>query len=180
MRVRSSTVTCTRSQLASTAVVDAAAMHPPPAAVRDPAERSDVDVQHLAGSVPFLADVGGSAADDLAGESIDLAQARQLPAAQYRADGRGRELQQPGQRGWAGVLVQACPDDPQLHRQRRAPRAPEVARLGRTLREWRSQVLAHCDTDGLSNGGTEAIKMLIERARRLAHGATATSTTTAS
>jgi hypothetical protein len=65
-------------------------MHPPPAAVRDPAELSDVDVQQLAGSVPFVADVGGSAADDLAGESIDLAQARQLPAAQHRADGRGR------------------------------------------------------------------------------------------
>jgi hypothetical protein len=33
---------------------------------------------------------------------------------------------------------------------------PEVARLGRTLRAWRSQVLAYFDTDGLSNGGTEA------------------------
>jgi transposase len=47
---------------------------------------------------------------------------------------------------------------------------PEVARLGRTLRAWRSQVLAYFDTDGLSNGGTEAINMLIEKARRLAHG----------
>jgi hypothetical protein len=34
----------------------------------------------------------------------------------------------------------------------------------------RAQVLAHFDTDGLSNGGTEAINMLIEKARRLAHG----------
>ncbi len=47
---------------------------------------------------------------------------------------------------------------------------PEVARLGRTLRTWRSQVLAYFDTDGLSNGGTEAINMLIEKTRRLAHG----------
>jgi transposase len=47
---------------------------------------------------------------------------------------------------------------------------PEVARLGRTPRAWRSQVLAYFDTDGLSNGGTEAINMLIEKARRLAHG----------
>ncbi len=47
---------------------------------------------------------------------------------------------------------------------------PEVARLGRTLRAWRAQVLAYFDTDGLRNGGTEAINMLIEKARRLAHG----------
>jgi transposase len=46
----------------------------------------------------------------------------------------------------------------------------EVARLGRTLRAWRAQVLAYFDTNGLSNGGTEAINMLIEKARRLAHG----------
>ncbi len=31
-------------------------------------------------------------------------------------------------------------------------------------------MLAYFDTDGLSNGGTEAINMLIEEARRLAHG----------
>ncbi len=35
---------------------------------------------------------------------------------------------------------------------------------------WRAQVLAYFATDGLSNGGTEAINMLIEKARRLAHG----------
>ena len=47
---------------------------------------------------------------------------------------------------------------------------PEVARLGRTLRAWRSQVLAYFDTSGVSNGGTEAINMIIEKIRRLAHG----------
>ena len=47
---------------------------------------------------------------------------------------------------------------------------PEVARLGRTLRAWRAQVLAYFDTDGVSNGGTEAINLIIEKVRRLAHG----------
>jgi transposase len=46
----------------------------------------------------------------------------------------------------------------------------EVARLGRTLRPWRAQVLAYFDTSGVSNGGTEAINLLIEKTRRLAHG----------
>lgn len=52
----------------------------------------------------------------------------------------------------------------------RTARSPEVTKLGRTVRAWRSQVLANFDTDGLSNGGTEAVNMLIEEARRLAHG----------
>lgn len=46
----------------------------------------------------------------------------------------------------------------------------EVARLGRTLRQWRQQVLAYFDTSGVSNGGTEAVNLLIEKTRRLAHG----------
>jgi transposase len=47
---------------------------------------------------------------------------------------------------------------------------PEVARLDRTLRAWRPQVLAYFATEGVSNGGTEAINLLIEKTRRLAHG----------
>jgi transposase len=47
---------------------------------------------------------------------------------------------------------------------------PEVARLGRTLRAWRRQVLAYFHTGGVSNGGTEAIHLLVEKTRRLAHG----------
>ena len=47
---------------------------------------------------------------------------------------------------------------------------PEVARLGRTLRAWKAQVLAYFDTAGVSNGGTEAINLIIEKVRRLAHG----------
>ena len=44
------------------------------------------------------------------------------------------------------------------------------ARLGRTLKAWRQQVLAYFDTSGVSNGGTEAINLIIEKTRRLAHG----------
>ncbi len=47
---------------------------------------------------------------------------------------------------------------------------PEVARLGRTLRAWRTQVLAYFATRGVTNGGTEAINLSIEKVRRLAHG----------
>ena len=47
---------------------------------------------------------------------------------------------------------------------------PEVSRLGRTLRAWRTQVLAYFHTRGVSNGGTEAINGVIEKTRRLAHG----------
>ena len=48
---------------------------------------------------------------------------------------------------------------------------PEVARLGRTLRAWKAQVLAYFDTSGVFNGGTEAINLIIEKVRRpdLAH-----------
>jgi transposase len=47
---------------------------------------------------------------------------------------------------------------------------PEVARPGRTLKAWRQQVLAYFETSGVSNGGTEAINLIIEKIRRLAHG----------
>ena len=47
---------------------------------------------------------------------------------------------------------------------------PEVARLGRTLKQWRAAFLAYFDTDRASNGGTEAINGLIELHRRIARG----------
>lgn len=47
---------------------------------------------------------------------------------------------------------------------------PELARLGRTLKQWREHVLARFDTDRISNGGTEAVNLIIEKTRRLAHG----------
>ncbi len=46
----------------------------------------------------------------------------------------------------------------------------EIARLGRTLRQWRTEILAYFATGGVSNGGTEAINGAIEKTRRLAHG----------
>jgi len=47
---------------------------------------------------------------------------------------------------------------------------PEIARLGRTLRQWRQAFLAYFDTARSSNGGTEAINGLIELHRRVARG----------
>jgi transposase len=47
---------------------------------------------------------------------------------------------------------------------------PEVARLGRTLTAWNAQVLAYFDTHCVSSGGTEAINLIIDNVRRLAHG----------
>lgn len=47
---------------------------------------------------------------------------------------------------------------------------PEVRRLGKTLKQWRTAFLAYFTTDGASNGGTEAINGLIELARRIARG----------
>jgi hypothetical protein len=46
---------------------------------------------------------------------------------------------------------------------------PRGRRLGRTLRQWRQHVPAYFTSSGVSNGGTEAINLLIEKTRRL-HG----------
>ena len=47
---------------------------------------------------------------------------------------------------------------------------PEIARLGRTLNQWRDPFLGYFTTSGANNGGTEAINGLIELARRVARG----------
>lgn len=47
---------------------------------------------------------------------------------------------------------------------------PEIARLGRTLRRWRTEFLAYFTTGRANNGGTEAVNGLIELARRIARG----------
>lgn len=47
---------------------------------------------------------------------------------------------------------------------------PEIARLGRTLRRWKTEFLAYFKTHGASNGGTEAINGLIELGRHIARG----------
>lgn len=47
---------------------------------------------------------------------------------------------------------------------------PEVAKLGRSLRAWKAAILAYFDTNGASNGPTEAINGVIETTRRIARG----------
>ncbi|QTX06105.1 ISL3 family transposase [Agromyces archimandritae] len=47
---------------------------------------------------------------------------------------------------------------------------PEIARLGKTLNQWRDAFLAYWATNRSSNGGTEAVNGLIELARRVARG----------
>ncbi len=47
---------------------------------------------------------------------------------------------------------------------------PEIARLGRTLNQWKDAFLGYFTTAGANNGGTEAINGLIELARRVAKG----------
>jgi transposase len=49
--------------------------------------------------------------------------------------------------------------------------ATEIARLGRTLRHWKTALFAYFDTGRASNGGTEA-NGLIELHRRIARGFT--------
>jgi transposase len=46
----------------------------------------------------------------------------------------------------------------------------EIARFGRTLRQWSTQLLAYFATSGANNGGTEAVNGLIELHRRIARG----------
>lgn len=46
----------------------------------------------------------------------------------------------------------------------------EIARRGRTLKQWREPFLAYFTTAGANNGGTEAMNGLIELHRRVARG----------
>ena len=77
---------------------------------------------------------------------------QQLRSIYHAVPAKGREI--------AAKVLDSLPNCP----------IPEVARLGRTLRAWKAQVLAYFDTSGVSNGGTEAINLIIEKVRRLAHG----------
>ena len=47
---------------------------------------------------------------------------------------------------------------------------PEVARLGRTLKAWKREILAYWHTDRSNAGPTEAINNVIETTRRIARG----------
>lgn len=52
----------------------------------------------------------------------------------------------------------------------RAEKGREIARLGRSLRAWKTAILAYFDTGGASNGPTAAINGVIETTRRIARG----------
>ena len=46
----------------------------------------------------------------------------------------------------------------------------ELSRLVRTVRAWEAEVLAFHQTEGCSNGPTEAINLLIKKVKRVGHG----------
>ena len=48
-------------------------------------------------------------------------------------------------------------------------RIPELRRLGRTLRSWHTEILAHHAT-GASNGPTEGLNLLVKQVKRVAFG----------
>ena len=79
--------------------------------------------------------------------------AQKVRAAYAHPDpGRGRQL--------AEQIVAILPTCP----------IPEIARLGRTFKQWKDAFLAYFDTGRASNGGTESINGLIELHRRIARG----------
>lgn len=50
-------------------------------------------------------------------------------------------------------------------------RIPELRRLGRTLRAWQTEILAH-HTTGASNGPTEGLNLIVKQVKRVAFGFT--------
>jgi transposase len=52
----------------------------------------------------------------------------------------------------------------------RACPIPELARLGRTLRAWREELVAHFDHPAVSNGPTENLNLKIKNTKRIARG----------
>ncbi len=47
---------------------------------------------------------------------------------------------------------------------------PELARLGRTLHAWRTELCAHFDHPTVSNGPTENLNLKIKNTKRIARG----------
>jgi transposase len=47
---------------------------------------------------------------------------------------------------------------------------PEIAKLGRTLHAWRTELLAHFDHPDTSNGPTENLNLKIQNTKRIARG----------
>ena len=46
---------------------------------------------------------------------------------------------------------------------------PEIVSLGKTLRSWRNEILAH-HTTGASNGPTEGLNLCVKKVKRCGHG----------
>jgi hypothetical protein len=72
------------------------------------------------------------------------------------------------------------PSGPERLRSSRSPAGEpwpdRLQRLGRTLRAWRTELLAYFDTGGASNGPTEAINLLISKPPADTDSATSTTT----
>lgn len=47
---------------------------------------------------------------------------------------------------------------------------PEIAKLGRTLHAWRTELLVHFDHADVSNGPTENLNLKIKNTKRIARG----------
>jgi hypothetical protein len=47
---------------------------------------------------------------------------------------------------------------------------PRTHRLARTIDSWHTELLAYFNTEGVSNGPTEAINLLIKKIKRVGHG----------
>jgi hypothetical protein len=98
-------------------------VHPPATPVRYPAELHDVDVQQVAGVlalVPALA--VPPAAQQLAGEPVDLGQPRHPGAGEHRSDGGGRHPHDRGQPERPGVVLGPGGDDRRDGLRRRSAR----------------------------------------------------------
>ena len=50
-----------------------------------------------------------------------------------------------------------------------ADEVAEIRSLGKTLKAWRSEILAHHDT-GASNGPTESLNLCVKKVKRCGHG----------
>jgi len=50
-----------------------------------------------------------------------------------------------------------------------ADEVPEIVSLGKTLRSWRREILAHHST-GASNGPTEGLNLCVKKVKRCGHG----------
>lgn len=72
----------------------------------------------------------------------------------YRASGRD----QAEQRLYRWMVHCADSDIPELHR------------LARTIEAWKPELLAYFDTNGVSNGPTEAMNLIIKKIKRTGHG----------